>query len=163
MYTAGEIESVLWNIFNLEAEAIELTDENDGCYMFNVYPTDDGEVADLATMAQELHDSDLFDVTMKRDHLEVEYLNPYVLERYQFRLVHESVSKKIEFSDDKIKMLKQRFDKLYQRYHDNPFFKSVMNQLETKKKLSQRQYDELKFLIDNGKSRYEMGVLSTKY
>lgn len=67
----------------------------------------------------------------------------------------------IEFDDAKIKYYKKLFSFLSPK-HNTPFWNSMMSQLEKNKKLSKKQFDELDFLLKNGKSRYEDGVLSTK-
>lgn len=161
-YTPEEIKTVLWNVFNLEADAIEFTDDNGGQYMFNVFPTPDTKLGALSDMAQELFDSDLFDVTMKGDHLEIEYLNPYVMERKSFTMLREAITQWISFDDTQVKNMEKRFNTVHIKYHNNPFYASVVKQLKDKKKLSKKQFDEFKYLIDNGQTRYEAGVLSTK-
>jgi len=161
-YTKEEIKNVLWDTFNIEAEAIELTDENNGNWLFKVYPTEDTELGVLSNMAQELYDSYLFEVTMRGDHLDIEYLNPYVLERKQFHLLYEALNKWISFDDKQIASLKKKFASLNVKYANNPFYKSVMAGLEDKKKLSMKQWEELSYLLANGKTKYEAGILSTK-
>ena len=161
-YSVEDIKTVLWNTFNLEADAIELTDENNGCYKFNVFPTDDTSLDTLATMAEDLYDSQLFDIITRRDHIEVEYLNPFVLERKAFTLLREAITQWISFDDAQVKNLKKRFDMVHIKYHANPFYMSVMKQLTDKKKLSKKQWEELKYLIENGRTKYEAGILTTK-
>jgi len=161
-YSVEEIKTILWNTFNLEADAIELTDENNGQYKFNVFPTDDVKLETLSVMAEDLYDSDMFDVTMYRDHLEIQFLNPFVLERKSFSLIRENITQWISFDDKQVASLKKRFNMLNVKYHSNPFFKSIMKQLEENKKLSKKQFDELKYLIDRGRTRYEDGILTTK-
>lgn len=161
-YTVEDIKTVLWNTFNLDAEAIELTDENNGQYKFNVFPTDDISLETLSSMAEDLYDSDLFDVTMYRDHLEIIFLNPYMMAKESFTLLRENINTWISFDDKQVASLKKRFNMLNVKYHSNQFFKSIMKQLEEKKKLSKKQFDELKYLIDRGRTRYEDGILSTK-
>ena len=162
MYTPEDIKNVLQNTFADCAERIELAGDNEGNYRYYVYPGPDVTLGELSSKAQELYDSDLFDVTMLRDKLEVEYLNPFVLERKQFAIVYESAGKWITFDDKQVANLKNHFSRLNVKYHSNTFFKSIMEQLETKKKLSKKQFDELLFLIKNGKTKYEAGVLSKK-
>lgn len=161
-YSVEDIKTVLWNTFNLEADAIELTDENNGCYKFNVFPTDDTTLDTLANMAEDLYDSELFDITTHRDYIEVEYLNPFVLERKAFKILREAITQWISFDDAQVKNLKKRFDMVHIKYHGNPFYISVMKQLTDKKKLSKKQWEELKYLIENGRTKYEAGILTTK-
>lgn len=162
MYTKEQIKEVLWNTFNSEAEAIELTDENNGNWLFRVYPHDNIELGKLSEMAVELYDSALFDVTMHDDCLEIEYNNPYVLERKQFHLLYETFNKWISFDDKQVASLKKKFASLNVKYASNAFFKSIMSSLEAKKKLSMKQWEELNYLLANGRTRYEAGILSTK-
>lgn len=162
MYTSEEIKTILWNTFNLTVEAIELIDENNGCYKFNVYPEETSSLNDITAIAEDLYDSGLFDITLKNDYLEIEYLNPYVLEKKQFSLIYESINSWISFDDNQVNSLKKKFNTVNIKYHNNTFYTSIMKQLEDKKKLSKKQFDELKYLLDNGITRYEAGVLSTK-
>lgn len=161
-YTQEEIRTVLWNVFNLEADAIEFIDDNGGQYIFKVFPTEDTKLGTLSDMAQDLFDSDLFDVTMKGDHLEIEFLNPYVMSRESFTMVRENIAQWISFDDTQVKNMEKRFNMVHIKYHNNPFYISVMKQLKEKKKLSKKQFDELKHLIETGQTRYEAGVLTTK-
>lgn len=161
-YSVEDIKTVLWNTFNLEADAIELTDENNGCYKFNVFPTDETTLDTLATMAEELYDSQLFDITTRRDHIEVEYLNPFVLERKAFSMLREAITQWISFEDTQVKRIETLYNQVNIKYHQGNFFPSIVKQLKEKKKLSKKQWEELKFLIDNGQTKYEAGVLSTK-
>lgn len=162
MFTKDEITEVLWSTFNTEAEAIELTDENNGNWLFRIYPHNDIELGKLSEMAQELYDSYLFEVTMHKDHLEIEYLNPYVLEHKQFNIIREAINKWISFDDKQVESIKKKFIGLNVKYANNPFFKSIISALESKKKLSQKQWDELEYLLVNGKTKYEAGILTTK-
>lgn len=67
-----------------------------------------------------------------------------------------------EFDDTQIARLKKLWSFQHVKYHNNNFFASIMKQLEDKKKLTQKQFDELEFLLQNGRSKYEAGVLTTK-
>lgn len=163
MYSTEEIKQVLWNVFNTEAENIELTDENNGNYKFNVFPEDDATIESLIEISEDLYSSGLFTMHVADGILKIEYLNPYVLERKEFSFLYEHVNPTIKFEDTQVTALKKQFGNLNFKYAANPFYKSVMNQLENKKQLSKKQYDELTFLLQNGKTRYEAGMLSTKY
>lgn len=67
-----------------------------------------------------------------------------------------------QFDDTQIARLKKLWNMQHIKYHNDNFFSKIMKQLETKKKLSQKQFDELEYLLQNGRSKYEAGVLSTK-
>jgi len=67
-----------------------------------------------------------------------------------------------EFDQTQIDRMKKLWSFQHAKYHNNTFFVNIMKQLEEKKKLSQRQYEELQYLLDNGRSKYEAGVLTTK-
>lgn len=162
MYSAEEIKNILWTTFNTLAQAIELTSENGGCYLYNVFPEDDIKTGELSQIAQELFDSDLFEVTMHNDHLTIEYLNPYVLERKQFSFIYENIVNSITFEDTMVKRIVTLFNQVNIKYHRGTFFPGLIETLKTKKKLSKKQWEELKYLIDNGQTKYEAGVLSTK-
>jgi len=162
MYTKDDIKEVLWNTFNSQADAIEFTDDNGGNFKFNVFPNETVQLGELSNMAQELFDSELFDVTMHNDCLEIEYLNPYVLERKQFSMLYEAINKWISFDDKQVASLEKKFVSLNVKYAHNTFFKSIMAALNSKKKLSAKQWEELSFLLSNGRTKYEAGILTTK-
>jgi hypothetical protein len=82
--------------------------------------------------------------------------NLYLYEQFQNK------SRKY-FSDSEIKYYTNFWNNLHENYRNNKFFSSVWNQLISKKSLSQKQWVELEFLLKNGKSRYEAGVLPPKY
>jgi len=67
-----------------------------------------------------------------------------------------------QFDDTQIARLKKLWNMQHIKYHNDNFFSKIMKQLEDKKKLSEKQFDELNFLLTNGRSKYEAGVLTTK-
>lgn len=67
------------------------------------------------------------------------------------------------FTDIEIKDNQRLWDSLYTKYTTNTFFKKLFDQMRDKKYLSANQWKELEFLLKNGKSRYEAGILSKKY
>lgn len=67
------------------------------------------------------------------------------------------------FTDSQITYYEKAWNYLHEKYRNNPFFSSLWNQLKTKKSLSNKQWIELEFLLKNGKSRYEAGVLPPNY
>lgn len=67
-----------------------------------------------------------------------------------------------QFDDQQIGRLKKLWNMQHIKYHNNNFFNSIMKQLEDKKKLTERQFDELNYLLTNGRTKYEAGILTTK-
>jgi hypothetical protein len=55
------------------------------------------------------------------------------------------------------------WDWLPERYRNNSFFSNVWQQMRSKKSLTKKQWTELEYLLKNGKSRYEAGILPTNY
>lgn len=67
------------------------------------------------------------------------------------------------FTDTEIVYYQKLWDWLHEKYRNNQFFLKLWNQAKLKKSLSQRQWLELEFLLKNGKSRYEAGILPSNY
>lgn len=70
---------------------------------------------------------------------------------------------KKEFSDSEIQYYQKLWDSLYDKYRYNKFFLSLWNQVKNKKSLSNKQWIQLEFLLKNGKSQYEAGILPNNY
>lgn len=68
-----------------------------------------------------------------------------------------------KFTDSEINYWKKLWNGINVKYHQNKFYSSIWNSIETKKEISQRQWSEMEFLLKNGKGRYESGVLPTKF
>ena len=67
------------------------------------------------------------------------------------------------FTDANIAYYERLWNGLHIKYTNNKFFQNVYNQMRDRKKLSDKQWAELEFLLQNGKSRYESGVLPRNY
>lgn len=67
------------------------------------------------------------------------------------------------FTDEEIKHYSKLWGFLNIKYANTPFFSSLYNQMITKKSLTQKQWGELEYLLKNGKSRYEAGILPKNY
>lgn len=79
------------------------------------------------------------------------------------KLFEGSLKTSIEFTDEQIKNLEKRFNMVHIKYHNQPFFPSIIKTLKDRKKLSERQWAELEFLLKNGQTRYEAGALPKNY
>lgn len=69
------------------------------------------------------------------------------------------------FNDEaKLRYYKKLWDSLNVKYTQyNRFFPKLFKQMIEKRKLSRLQWAELEFLLKNGKSRYDAGVLPKNY
>jgi len=67
------------------------------------------------------------------------------------------------FTDSEIAYYQRSWDWLHEKYRNNQFFSKIWNQAKTKKSLTKKQWIELEFLLKNGKSRYEAGILPSNY
>jgi hypothetical protein len=74
----------------------------------------------------------------------------------------EGYTEYISFQDTEVARLKKLWSFQHGKYANNNFFVTIMKTLEDKKRLSKKQYEELKYLLDNGRTKYEAGVLTTK-
>jgi hypothetical protein len=63
------------------------------------------------------------------------------------------------FTDSEIRYYQKFWDSLNFKYRNNKFFVTLWNKMSTKKELSNKQWIELEYLLKNGKSRYEAGIL----
>lgn len=68
----------------------------------------------------------------------------------------------VNYNDGQINYIKKLFDTLHTKYRTNTFFKSLYDKAINTKKLTQKQHDNLFFLLKNGKSMYDAGILTTK-
>jgi len=68
-----------------------------------------------------------------------------------------------EFTDSEIQYYQKLWDWLHEKYRYNKFFSGLWDKVKTKKSLSNKQWIELEFLLKNGKSRYESGILPNNY
>lgn len=68
-----------------------------------------------------------------------------------------------KFTDSEIEYYQRLWEWLPERYRLNKFFSSVWEQAKTKKSLSQKQWIQLEYLLKNGKSQYEAGILPSNY
>lgn len=69
----------------------------------------------------------------------------------------------VYFSSEEVDKYERDWNYLPMKYHQNEFFTKIWNKMKRSKSLARGQWDQLKFLFDNGKSMYEMGVLPKKY
>lgn len=94
-YTEEQIKKVITDSFFLHevnVEGIYGDHIKDGNYVFRVEPFANGITMErIADKLRELHDSGLFQIYSYENYYMVVYLNPYVLERRQFRLIYKSV------------------------------------------------------------------------
>lgn len=72
-------------------------------------------------------------------------------------------SEKKYFTDSEIKYYQKLWDWLHQKYRNNKFFSKIWSQAKINKVLTKKQWIELEFLLKNGKSRYEAGILPSNY
>lgn len=68
-----------------------------------------------------------------------------------------------EFTQDEINYYQKLWDWLPEKYRYNKFFSSLWEKAKEKRSLSQKQWTQLEFLLKNGKSQYEAGILPSNY
>lgn len=69
----------------------------------------------------------------------------------------------IEFDENQLKRIENLWSKLHYKYVGNPFFLKLYNKAKNKRHLTKNQWLEFNFLLNNGMSRYEAGVLPKNY
>lgn len=67
------------------------------------------------------------------------------------------------FTDSEISYYNKLWNSLNLKYTNNQFFSSLWSKVLDKKRLTKNQWRELEFLLKNGKSRYESGILPSNY
>ncbi len=155
MYTPEDIKEVLQNTFKTVAKDIYFEDENNGNYKFEVVPEFGITLDDMNDIGQDLLNSSIFDVDYINDIFIITYLNPFVLEHSQFKMIYESINNTIEFNTGQINYIKSIFKTLHTKYQTNAFLKSVYDKAINNGKLTKNQQLELEFVLKNGKTRYE--------
>ncbi len=78
-------------------------------------------------------------------------------------LIPKSEIKKIYFPKNRVDYYINMFGRLNNKYNNNSFFQSILNTLKTKQELTLNQLSELRFLLQNGKSKYEAKILPNNY
>ena len=68
-----------------------------------------------------------------------------------------------EFTDSEIVYFQRLWDSLNQKYRYNQFFLKLWNQARDKKYLTKKQWRQLEYLLRNGRSQYEAGLLPNNY
>jgi hypothetical protein len=68
-----------------------------------------------------------------------------------------------EFTDSEIVYFQRLWDSLHQKYRFNQFFLRLWNQAKDKKYLTKKQWAQLEYLLKNGRSQYEAGILPNNY
>ena len=67
------------------------------------------------------------------------------------------------FTDSEISYFQKLWDSLHQKYRFNQFFLKLWNQVKSKKYLTKKQWIQLEYLLKNGRSQYEAGILPNNY
>jgi hypothetical protein len=68
----------------------------------------------------------------------------------------------IEFNDGQINRNKKLYSFLPNNVANTNFVQSVYKQMLDNKRLTKNQWDEFKYILDNGKSKYNNNKLTTK-
>jgi len=74
-----------------------------------------------------------------------------------------SENTKKEFTDSEIQYYQKLWNFLPEKYRYNKFFLTLWNQVNKKKYLTKKQWTQLEYLLKNGKSQYEAGILPSNY
>lgn len=165
LYTKDEIKEILWNTFTTHAKEIKFLEQVGEEYWYEVILEDDISLDTMNKISEELHESDIFDaVSRGKDKLLIKYTGEdTVLDLQEMRKLNESLKKEyIEFDEDMIKRNKKLYSFLPNNVANTPFVQSVYNQMIKNKRLTVKQWDEFKYILDNGKSKYNNKQLGTK-
>ena len=69
----------------------------------------------------------------------------------------------VHFEEDRIKYYNCLWNGLKLVYHQNKFFSSLHSQMNSKKKLTIKQWNQFEYLLTKGCSMYEAGILPKNY
>ena len=76
---------------------------------------------------------------------------------------HSSQKDKKYFTPEELKYWKKLWDGIHVKYHSNQFFSKLWGNMNMKKGLTPKQWEEMEFILKNGRSRYEAGILPKNY
>ena len=79
------------------------------------------------------------------------------------QLYEEYSSENIIFNDGQIQRAETLWNSLHFKYRSNKFFTNLFDKMKNQRTLSKKQWNELNYLLTNGKSRYESGILPKNY
>lgn len=165
LYTQEQIKEVLWNTFKTYAKNIEFVDQVGDEYWYNIELEDSISMDKFHEIGMDLYDSTIFDVINKGENkLLVKYIaESDILELNEIKSLNEKLSNDyIEFNEGQLKRYKKLYDNLKENLRLNSFIKKTYDLMQKNKKLSSKQWIELKYVLENGKTRYEDKKLSTK-
>lgn len=165
LYTQEQIKEVLWNTFKTYAKNIEFVDQVGDEYWYNIELEDSISMDKFHEIGMDLYDSTVFDVINKGENkLLVKYIaESDILELNEIKSLNEKLSNDyIEFNEGQLKRYKKLYDSLKENLRLNSFIKKTYDLMQKNKKLSSKQWIELKYVLENGKTRYEDKKLSTK-
>lgn len=166
LYTKDQIKEILWSIFTINASDIKYLEQVGDEYWYEVTLENDITLDTMNKLSEDLYESDIFDVVNKgKDKLIVKYTGEAdVLSLDEMRALNEKVEPKkyVEFDDSMIKRNKTLYSFLPNNVANSPFVQSVYNKMLTNKKLTVKQWEEFKYILDNGKSKYNNNKLTTK-
>ena len=75
---------------------------------------------------------------------------------------YNTLSEGQTFNDVDISRYEKLWNTLHVKYTNNPFFLSLYKQMKSKRSLSDKQWQEFEYLLKNGRTRYEAGILPHK-
>ena len=68
-----------------------------------------------------------------------------------------------EFTESEIQYYQRLWDSLNQKYRWNTFFVKLWGQANEKRYLTTTQWIQLEYLLKNGRSQYDAGILPNNY
>jgi len=68
-----------------------------------------------------------------------------------------------EFTESEIQYYQRLWDSLNQKYRWNSFFIKLWEQAKDKRYLTKKQWTQLEYLLKNGRSQYDAGILPNNY
>jgi hypothetical protein len=165
IYSKEEITQVLWNVFIIYAKDIKFLERVGDEYWFNVITEDYMTIDKLNDIGSELENTELFDVINKgKNELLIKYIGESeILNITEMRKLNETLKTEyIEFNDGQINRNKKLYSFLPNNVANTNFVQFVYKQMLDNKRLTKNQWDEFKYILDNGKSKYNNNKLTTK-
>jgi len=83
--------------------------------------------------------------------------------KHLFIFENFSNTERKQFTDAEIEYYQKLWDWLPEKYRYNRFFSSLWDQAKFKRSLTKKQWTQLEYLLKNGKSQYEAGILPSNY
>ncbi len=164
LYDPEYVRNVLWNAFTFYADEIKFLEQIGTQYWYSIIFNKEITLDRMNDILEELHDTGIFDVINEGPTTLIKYTGEDdIMDVQEMRTLMEKMAVEyVDFPDEQIKRNMKLYSFLPNNVANSPFVQSVYNRMLSKKRLTKRQWEELKYILDNGKTKYNNNQLTTK-